>query len=133
MLPSAMESERVKGLQRMGFDTSKIRHCVKRKLKRSSKAQKTIAELVEDLAGDIFSSLNEKESQSTPLHPVMRNEVLSRSNTSSPTASCLMLFQTASLSSMESRMQELKEERQCKVCLDKESDIVFVLADTQFV
>ena len=27
---------------------------------------------------------------------------------------------------METRIKEMKEERQCKVCLDREADIVFV-------
>nr|CAB3225578.1 ZF(RING)-14 zinc finger protein [Phallusia mammillata] len=127
-IQDAMNSDIVKAAIEMGFERKVVRHVVKRRIRRSAMCT-TVAELVDDVTGntsDVSDSEDEENESSMQSQPSTSAKTLAGgSQSSAPNEQSSMEIEEQT-PSMQARIQELQEERKCKICLDNMADVVFV-------
>ncbi|XP_078492411.1 zinc finger protein [Ciona intestinalis] len=105
-----MERDIVKCVKDMGFELKNIRLCVKRKLEKENIGFSSAQQLIDE----IFKLNLDEE--------VEEEDLDLETDPKEPAA-----METEDLTmSMQDRLLELQNERKCKICVDKLSDIVFV-------
>nr|XP_026695219.1 zinc finger protein isoform X1 [Ciona intestinalis]XP_026695220.1 zinc finger protein isoform X1 [Ciona intestinalis] len=104
-----MDRDIVKCVNDMGFELKHIRLCVKRKLEKENIGFSSAQQLIDEI---LKLNLDEEEEEELDLE----------TDPKEPAA-----METEDLTmSMQDRLLELQNERKCKICVDKLSDIVFV-------
>ncbi|CAK8672471.1 unnamed protein product [Clavelina lepadiformis] len=124
-LNEAMKSTTVENAKVMGFDYRKIRRLIKRRLENHIGLYSSVESLVEDLIQYPpchHSGSNAKTIQNN--HKVQSLKLNGARNKPDEKENAATLLRTTV--SVEARIQELQEERKCKIYLDQMADVVFV-------